>query len=155
MWLEPCSPYWARLRKSRLCSLCCDWSKVNSTLLRKFLSAKNLSFSLNQFQNDWYFELLKDFHKFGIIGKPQPSIILQSKIFWKKEKLNLKKMKMKIFNLLCKIATYCKFCSQELQSFQIIKKIFPKIWERIKTTPCIKLVRIMLETWNLEVHTHM
>ena len=54
------------------------------------------------------FEHLKEFNKFGIVGKPQPSGGLQMKIFWKTEELKLKKMKMKISNFLCKIAAHCK-----------------------------------------------
>ena len=40
----------------------------------------------------------KEFNKIGIVGKPCPREILRYKIFWKKEKLKLKKIKMKIFN---------------------------------------------------------
>ena len=40
----------------------------------------------------------KEFNKIGIVGKPCPREILRYKIFWKKEKLKLQKIKMKIFN---------------------------------------------------------
>ena len=40
------------------------------------------------------FECLKEFNTFVIVGKPRSSRILQRKIFWKKEELKLRKMKM-------------------------------------------------------------
>ena len=46
---------------------------------------------------------------------------IMENILEKKEELKLKKMKMKVFNFLCKIATYGKFYSQKLQSFWIMK----------------------------------
>ena len=55
---------------------------------------------------------LKDFDKSGIILKLQPSGILQREIFLKKEELKLKKMRMKVFNFLFKIAKNCKFRSK-------------------------------------------
>ena len=40
----------------------------------------------------------KEFNKIGIVGKPCAREILRCKIFWKNEKLKLKKIKVKIFN---------------------------------------------------------
>ena len=48
------------------------------------------------------FEYSTEFNKFGIVGKPQPSGILQWKSFWKKEKQKLEKMKMKIVSFIVK-----------------------------------------------------
>ena len=54
-----------------------------------------------------------------MVGKSWPSGISQWKICWKKEELKLKPMKMKMFNFLCKIATYCTFRSQKLLIMKI------------------------------------
>ena len=43
------------------------------------------------------------------------------KLFWRTEELKLKKMKMKIFNFLHKIARDCKFWSRKPPSFMIMK----------------------------------
>ena len=45
--------------------------------------------------------------KLDIAGQSESSEILKWKIFWKK-KIKLKKMKIKIFNFLSKIARACK-----------------------------------------------
>ena len=56
------------------------------------------------------FEHLKEINKFGIAGKRWPGRMLKLILtFWKKERIKVKKMKMKIFNFLSKIAKDCKF----------------------------------------------
>ena len=69
----------------------------------------------NKFSNHKsIFEYLKKFIKFSIVGKSGPGGVLKWKIFWKKGEVKLKKMRMKIFNSLFKIATACKILSQKL-----------------------------------------
>ena len=51
---------------------------------------------------------IENMHSFaGIVGKPQLSGILNWNIVWKKEELKMRKLRMKIFNSLSKIATAC------------------------------------------------
>ena len=45
------------------------------------------------FRDIQLFEHLKEFNKFGIVGKPGLRGILKWKIFWKKEEIKLKKKK--------------------------------------------------------------
>ena len=70
-----------------------------------------------------FLDILKS-KKFGIVGKPWPSGTSKLKIFWKKEALKLKKIKMKMFNFLSKIGTVCEIRLQKLQRCLIIKTYF-------------------------------
>ena len=98
----------------------CLWSLNNfsvSTLLLFLLFGKIICFSLMIFQAKYDFlfialifrsvitEHLTGFNKFDTFRKPRPSGIFKWKIFWKKEKLKLKKREDEIFNVLCNIAT--------------------------------------------------
>ena len=76
------------------------------------------------FQVNTTFSAFKRVWLIFIVGKLWLSGIFRSKLFWKKEELKLKRMKIKNLNFLCKIATDCKFWSQQRQSFLIMKMYF-------------------------------
>ena len=86
-----------------------------------------------------FFRNIKEFNKFDVVGKPRLGGTLQVEIFWKKEKLKLKKMKMKIFNILYKknyqfqilITKISILSDHENIIFILIYKLFLKIYQRI------------------------
>ena len=63
--------------------------------------------------------------------------ILKWDMLWKKEELKFKKIKMKTFNFLSKIAIACKILSKKSQSFLTmkIKSLFGSFFKKLNIKP--------------------